>query len=90
MPRKLVVCALEKFCATKCVSFRLQPAFVWPSVQSGLVLFCPLVLRCCAIASRLSLVPVLWSRPERFHRKFRKPFIEEVGSKALLVREGCQ
>ncbi len=43
MPRKLVVCALEKFCATKCVSFRLQPAFVWPSVQSGLVLLCLLV-----------------------------------------------
>jgi len=40
-------------------------------------------LRYCAIASRLSLVLVLWSRPERFHRKFRKPFIEEVGSKAL-------
>ncbi|CAM6038310.1 unnamed protein product [Sphagnum compactum] len=47
-------------------------------------------LRYCAIASRLSLVPVLWSRPERFHRKFRKPFIEEVGTKALLVREGCR
>jgi hypothetical protein len=43
MPRKLVVCALEKFCATKCVSFRLQPAFVWPSVAIRLGPFCLLV-----------------------------------------------
>ncbi|CAK9209666.1 unnamed protein product [Sphagnum troendelagicum] len=47
-------------------------------------------LRYCAIASGLSLVPVLRSRPERFHRKFRKPFIEEVGGESLVVREGCQ